>query len=258
MQIYEHHMKYCPSTVPDGSGWDKPTTTNTYDDATDLHAAWGLMIHAAEGCNASSSSFIFDLVDVGREFLSLQPCLAALQRLSTVKTLPELAAANASMHTLLTDLDLLLATSDGFLLGTWLSSARALAATADHPEHSDFLEWNARAQVTSWEPVSGAGCRGGATKLSGLYDYANKEWSGLVNRFHRERYRIYADHRRTALASGHKFDKSAYQGDLMEQACQFQRSGLGDVGPVRPVGDAIAISKMLWQKYHPKNNDSLQ
>ena len=249
-------MKYCPSTVPDGSGWDKPTTKNTYDNATELHAAWGLMIQAAEGCNASSPAFVFDLVDVGREFLSLQPCLAALHRLSTAETLPELAAANASMHALLTDLDLLLAASDGFLLGTWLSSARLLAATAGHPEHSDFLEWNARAQVTSWEPVSGAACQGGKTRLSGLYDYANKEWAGLVGRFHRERYRIYADHRRIALASGHKFDTSAYQGDLMQQACRFQRSGLGEVGPAQPVGDAVAISRMLWKKYLPANEDN--
>ena len=85
-----------------------------------------------------------------------------------------LAAANASMYTLLTDLDRLLATSAGFLLGTWLADARALAVEAGHPEHADFLEWNARAQVTSWEPVLGEACGGGPGKLGGLYDYANK------------------------------------------------------------------------------------
>ena len=106
-QIYEHHMKYCPSTapqvsfstrilgrrapplfhlfsyfltasrlvlpqdpstdpkMPQGAGWDKPTTTNVYDNATQLHAAWGLVLDAAAGCNASSPAFVFDLVDVG-------------------------------------------------------------------------------------------------------------------------------------------------------------------------------------------------
>ena len=62
----------------------------------------------------------------------------------------------------------------GFLLGTWLADARALAVEAGHPEHADFLEWNARAQVTSWEPVLGEACGGGPGKLGGLYDYANK------------------------------------------------------------------------------------
>ena len=47
------------------------------------------------------------------------------------------------------DLDRLLATSGGFLLGTWLATARALATDTGHPEHADFLEWNARAQVSA-------------------------------------------------------------------------------------------------------------
>lgn len=257
-QVYEHHMKYCPSTAPDGSGWDKPTTVNAYDNATELHAAWGLMIDAAADCNASAPGFIFDLVDVGREFLSLAPCLAALAGLSTATTGAELAAANSSMYALLTDLDELLASSDGFLLGTWLADARALAADAGHVEHADFLEWNARAQVTSWAPVLAHDCNGSTGELSSnLYDYANKEWAGLVAGFHRERYTIFAEHRAAALAAGGSFDKAAYQGALTAQACAFQHRLGGPALQAAAVGDAVAISRELWRKYAPSEHGSV-
>ena len=52
--------------------------------------------------------------------------------------------------------------------------------SAGAPEDADFLEWNARSQVTSWFPVQGkttAGCEGTATKLDGLWDYGNKAWA---------------------------------------------------------------------------------
>lgn len=47
----------------------------------------------------------------------------------------------------MTDLDSLLGSSAGFLLGSWIGQARALATAAGHPEDADFLEWNARSQV---------------------------------------------------------------------------------------------------------------
>jgi hypothetical protein len=49
-------------------------------------------------------------------------------------------AANTSMVELMIDLDTLLATSAGFLLGQWISDARKLATSAGHPEDQDFLQ----------------------------------------------------------------------------------------------------------------------
>ena len=46
---------------------------------------------------------------------------------------------------------------------------------------------NARAQVTSWEPVSSPT----TTKIPGLYDYANKAWGGLVGPYYLRRYALY-------------------------------------------------------------------
>ena len=79
------------------------------------------------------------------------------------------AAASARItHTaalfteLLVDLEALLATDRAFMLGPWLASARKLGGSAtdcvdtqidgDIPNGScaDFMEWNARAQITTW------------------------------------------------------------------------------------------------------------
>ena len=64
------------------------------------------------------------------------------------------------------------------IFGAGGRDARKLAASAGAPEDADFLEWNARSQVTSWFPVQGkatAGCEGTATKLDGLWEYAKSE-----------------------------------------------------------------------------------
>ena len=219
-QIYEHHMAYCPTTMPQGSGWDKKkgseteteiedpssfsfliltakhprviegccfgfeaqrparwlgrsgrsgTHIRTYTSRGGKDAAFSLSFHcplsnlslsftvhfrlliaAAEECDADNNpAFIFDLVDVGREWLSIEPCNAAADRLGSASTPAALMAANDTMATVMADLDRLLGSSDGFLLGQWIDDARALAVAAGSGD-ADYLEWNARSQVTSW------------------------------------------------------------------------------------------------------------
>lgn len=57
--------------------------------------------------------------------------------------------ANATMVQVMQDIDRLLASSSGFLLGSWIADARAMAVSAGFPEDADFLEWNARSQGVS-------------------------------------------------------------------------------------------------------------
>ena len=166
-------------------GWDraKGAERPTWYTHSDLHQAWSLLIDAADECKPSKA-YAYDLVDVGREWLSIAPCNDAYDALLGANTTAAVGAANASMATVMSDLDRLLAASDGFLFGQWIADARKLAASegADAKD-ADFLEWNARSQVTSWFPVDGeaghadATCTGTATKLDGLWDYGNKAWA---------------------------------------------------------------------------------
>ena len=67
---------------------------------------------------------------------------------------------------LLRDIDELVATDSAFLLGPWIAMARGLGGgatdcVADDPDRfpsisgdcGDFLEWNARVQLTTWNPT---------------------------------------------------------------------------------------------------------
>ena len=120
--------------------------------------------------------------------LSVAHCPTFFDALINATDRHALTAANASMQTLMYDLDRLLASSSGFLLGQWLRDARDLAGNMSVPgvdfsgtasqshvrgyasdgrhrsltddlddvvNAKDFLEWNARSQVTSWYPVAG-------------------------------------------------------------------------------------------------------
>jgi hypothetical protein len=124
---------------------------------------------------------------------------------------------------LLEDLDDLLATHTAFLVGPWIESARKWAnnhsnsnnnnnnnntsdddgratksmdcthSTSPDSQENDlvdcahFYEWNARSQITTWNPT-----RKNALKIPyGPIDYAAKHWSGLVKDYYAVRVSIY-------------------------------------------------------------------
>lgn len=78
---------------------------------------------------------------------------------------------------LLEDLDRLVSTHEGFLLGSALMEARQWGTDA---EEMIFMERNLKLQLTLWGKSPS-----GDTELS---DYANKQWSGLIHSFYRERF----------------------------------------------------------------------
>ena len=205
-----------------------------------------------------SSAMVFDLVDVGREYLPIAPCMDAYDALKAANTTAKIAAANASMAAMMSEIDRLLGASEGSLLGEWIGAARKMAANVSTNKApsghgravastaADFLEWNARAQVTSWSPS--LACDGQATSISPLYDYGNKAWNGLVKGYYDKRYMIFAESKRCQLQPTDPACKSfSYNGELMKLACQFQHDTTAQ--PSVAVGDAISISEELWSKY---------
>lgn len=97
---------------------------------------------------------------------------------------------------LLLDVDALVSHDYAFLLGPWLEEARAWGANSSDcdgmisEENRDdlsancerFYEWNARVQLTSWNPVPK-----GKGVPEGPVDYAGKHWSGLIRDFYHVR-----------------------------------------------------------------------
>ena len=101
--------------------------------------------------------------------------------------------AAAGYVELLTDLDELVNTDTAFQVGGWIAQAKKLAAAqpgtdcapAAHFSRGEiadcahFYEWNARVQITSWDPTpKGAAAPGRETVV-----YASKHCAGIASAF---------------------------------------------------------------------------
>ena len=80
---------------------------------------------------------------------------------------------------LMLDLDEMLSYDENFKLERWTSLARNIADEVEGTTENDrnWLEWNARTQVTVWSKGN-----------TDLHDYSNRCWAGLIKDFHYKRW----------------------------------------------------------------------
>jgi alpha-N-acetylglucosaminidase len=222
--------------------------------------AWSALSAASAHVAADREPFRYDLVNTGRDVLA---------RLSTplsqnFQDAVEPSAGHApdaknvqetgSMYLdLLKDLDTLVGTDKAFLLGSWITMARRFGENASDCNakgmtviHSceDFYEWNARVQITSWNPT----LKGAAKVPSGPIDYAAKHWNGLIGGYYHER-ALRLQKMAIKAAKQHK-PLQTHSVDRMkaEIAYEFQ-TDFATKYPEVPVGDAVQVSKQMLQKY---------
>lgn len=119
-----------------------------------------------------------DLVDVAKRVAS-DECgvlLWEITRAGQAGDTERVDGALSRLRSLLLDLDTLLATLPEYRLETWIAAARRLGSST---EEKKLMELNARMQITVWgRPV--------------VYDYARKEWSGLVREVYLRRWETFA------------------------------------------------------------------
>jgi alpha-N-acetylglucosaminidase len=213
-------------------------------------------------------TFSYDLVDIGREVLAQLTIPVAREfnaaRKSVLENPADVNRTGALYVELLLDLDKLLATDTAFMLGPWLASARRLGGTATDCNGTvvgdlncaDFMEWNARSQLTTWKPTPKVG------PLGQPGDYAKKHWSGLISGYYAPRVRLYMQHSLAAIAE-HKSaansgapavtptthaDAASLNPALITLAYEFQ-TAFGNGYPMEPVGDPAVVSAALISKW---------
>lgn len=87
--------------------------------------------------------------------------------------------------------------SEYYLLGRWVEQAKALAKNAD--DFSKMIyEFNARCLITTW----GAYNQG---VLGTIFDYSNRQWSGMISDFYKPRWVRFIDNCKAEL-SGRPYD----------------------------------------------------
>ena len=190
-------------SVQDGTGVPHLGSAEGWAFASDKHSpsskmcmvytAWSKLIDASATIK-TAEPFRYDLVNTGREVLAQlagpagQNFTAAIGGEGPLDS-AAVKATGEFYAQVLNDVDALVATDTAFQIGPWIEMAKAFAnmnGTAGVEDCVDgvgadewptitscvkFYEWNARTQLTTWNPTP----KGGAIP-GGPVDYASKHW----------------------------------------------------------------------------------
>ena len=205
-------------------------------DPNQVIKAWGLLLDSADAL-ADRPTYRYDLVDVTRQVLSDYALVSYACMIEKYKArdINSFNKANESFLELIRDMDQLLSTDKAFLLGTWLQQAKAQAADINEV---NFYEWNARTMITVW------GDRGGAISL---HEYAQRQWAGLLTDFYLPRWVRFIDKLKVSIAKNIPFDQAKFDKEIIE--FEFDWTRQHKTYPITPIGDTVAVSKKMWNKY---------
>ncbi|KAJ6692063.1 ALPHA-N-ACETYLGLUCOSAMINIDASE [Salix purpurea] len=197
---------------------DFPEAHLWYSTQEVVRALW-LFLDAGNDLRGSLT-YRYDLVDLTRQVLSklanqvYRDAMIAFRR----KDARALNLHGQKFLQIIKDIDVLLASDDNFLLGTWLESAKKLAAD---PSDMKLYEWNARTQVTMWYDTT-------TTNQSQLHDYANKFWSGLLEDYYLPRASTYFGHLTKSLEENKNFKLTEWR-KRMDSLLKQMASGYEDL-----------------------------
>lgn len=208
--------------------------TQPYYDPAQLVKAWKLLLDAAPPAKASDG-YRFDLCDVGRQALANLATDYHKQIISAYRAgdAKKLRRLSDKMLNLIRDMDKLTGTQKEFLLGTWISDARAWGETKSE---KDLCERNARELLTAW------------TDKDNITDYANRQWNGLLGKFYYHRWQMWLEALNHSLATSVPVDESAERQKIRDWELWWTRQTNGHFA-TKPHGDIMAISKKLFEKY---------
>ncbi|XP_055006392.1 alpha-N-acetylglucosaminidase [Boleophthalmus pectinirostris] len=211
--------------------------TELWYEPAQLIQAWKLLMDAAPAL-MSKETFRYDLVDVTRQVLEVMTSWFYLDIIEAfvLHKLPELLTAGGVLvYDLLPELNRLLNSERGFLLGVWLERAHSLAL--DERE-AQLYDMNARNQLTLWGP-SGE-----------ILDYANKQWGGLMEDYYGQRWALFVHTLVECLNSGTPFKQDTFN----QAVFQVERGFIFNQRkyPSKPQGDTYEIAHRIFLKYYPQ------
>jgi hypothetical protein len=254
-----------PSNAEPWTGFDKDKITPTAGMCMEWKA-WNSLLAAAplvKSANAATpasqkfgdypKTYTYDLVDIGREVLAQLTIPVARNFSAAIAGTLISSRVNhtgALYRDLLLDLDSLLATDTAFMIGPWLASARKLGGDAvdctgtvvGDLKCDDFMEWNARSQVSTWKPTPKNG------PLGSPGDYARKHWSGLVSDYYATRVDLYMKQALADAAASKPFDNGSMHSKLVRLAYEWQ-TAFGNTYPTEPESDPVTVSTGLIAKW---------
>ncbi|MHB1921025.1 MAG: alpha-N-acetylglucosaminidase [Chitinophagaceae bacterium] len=211
------------------------TATRLNYSPKDLLPAWDLFLQVAGSHEIHSPGFRFDLVDVTRQVLANY---ASVLQQKWVKAFKEHNQSAFTLYSrqflnLISNLDTLVGTNQDFLLGPWLESAESWGQT---PAQKQLYERNARDLLTLW-----------GDQNSPLHEYANRQWSGLLNNFYKKRWEKFFILLHTSLQKGNPPDLKTFNLDIRKWEWHWVNEQKSF--PLLPSGNSIQVAQRMYQIY---------
>ena len=244
-------------SLPGTSSWFQGDRKTPQPALCKIYRAWEELIKAIEDDSGLSNSepFVYDLINTGREVLANIATPASMNFSDAfsrdLMDKADLIRTGSFHMNVLEDLDSLVGTDNSFLLGPWIDSARKWGtnrydcpssilgtANCDH-----FMEWNARTQITTWNPTSKADIKIPA----GPIDYAGKHWNGLIKDYYAERSHITLQQALRDQAVGHPLNTTAI--NLLRANLAYNWTTSTKKYPSTGIGDPSTLSRSMHDKY---------
>ncbi|CAF2332971.1 unnamed protein product [Rotaria sp. Silwood2] len=205
-------------------------------DLKSLFFAWELLVDASN--ELDSDLFRYDLVDITKEVLQYKFVMDYTQLIDAFNRsdLYGVSTQAAILVDILADMEIILASDRRFLLGNWISDALQFAI---NEEEIHFYNFNAKLQVSIW----------GTNYTLGLFDYASKFWSGMIQDYYAPRWYVFFDVLLKSLVEGHPIDNRVLNKRLfLEAELPFFMLDT-KYYPTTTQGDSIMIARELFKKY---------
>ena len=198
-----------------------------------------------------AEGYRFDVMDLCRQVLSNlgQELHNDVRMAYSTKDLPAFRQASMRFLEMLADVDRLLATRDEYSFHKWIRDARSWAT---NDSERKLYEKNAAMLVTHWGPEGNPS----------IFDYAWREWSGLISGYYLGRWTEFHDYLEKTLVDGIEYndtlpgmkDKQPLNSTpILEKLTRWEIDWINKEHDVLsgPQGDTIAIAQELLAKYRP-------
>ncbi|KAL3940807.1 MAG: hypothetical protein SGBAC_004723 [Bacillariaceae sp.] len=250
---------------PRGGGLFEEDRYTPKDLLCDAFLSWEHMVQAIQKASLEASDiysilrnnnepFRYDLVNLGREVLAQLSVPAAKNFTDATSQVGpnEIVESGGFYINLLQDVDNLVGTDQGFLLGPWLESARKWGANETNDcftvilgrsNCANFYEFNARSQITTWNPTP----KDSKKIPGGPIDYAAKHWNGLIKDYYIRRAADLLGRAIEDKTAGRPLNQTAVDELFANHAYHWTTST--NKYPTTPQGDAFETSIKLYEKY---------
>ena len=158
--------------------------------------------------DCATDGYEFDVVDVLRQYLSdyAYELYTEVSR-SFLNREPDVFERLSGQYLeLMDDMDELLSIRSEYSFKKWMADA---AKWAENDEEKRLYEYNAASLVTLWGSDAG----------SNLFDYAWREWSGLISLFYKERWKRFFGMLKEFLESGQEYQEDGLKLTVDAREC---------------------------------------